>query len=212
MPADYHFTTRWSVRADTHEVFEVLRDPLDLPRWWPDVYISARELKPGDSHGLGQQVAFHSRGALPYTLRWTMTASGGEVPHRIELQARGDFVGTGVWTLWCNGDTTQLQFVWHVEARKPLLRFLSPWLRSIFAWNHAWAMQTGEARLRQEVARRRNYADGAVQSGHGDGVAASKENMMSRNTRLGLIAAIVTFAAGLLKILLLAPGPDTEVE
>jgi hypothetical protein len=32
-----------------------------------------------------------------------------------------------------------------VEVRKPIVRRLTPVLRPVFAWNHRWAMERGEA-------------------------------------------------------------------
>jgi len=47
MPAsrvnDYHFVTRWTVQGTCGEVSDVLGDPLDLPRWWPSVYLNRGE-------------------------------------------------------------------------------------------------------------------------------------------------------------------------
>ena len=34
-----------------------------------------------------------------------------------------------------------------VEVRKPSVRRLTPVLRPVFAWNHRWAMERGEARI-----------------------------------------------------------------
>lgn len=145
--------TCWRVRGEVAEVFEVLREPLALPRWWPDVYRSARETKAGDADGVGQEVLLHTRGALPYTLRWTVIAVGGAIPTRLTLNARGDLEGEGEWQLWQHGEYARLRFEWRVRARKPLLR--RAWmLRPLFVWNHRWAMRRGELRLRQELRRR----------------------------------------------------------
>jgi hypothetical protein len=42
-----------------------------------------------------------------------------------------------------------------LRAEKPLIKYLSFVLKPLFAWNHYWAMNRGEASLRLEVARRR---------------------------------------------------------
>jgi hypothetical protein len=51
MPADRksndcHFVTNWQVPGTCEAVSDVLGDPLDLPRWWPSVYLK-RELSRG---------------------------------------------------------------------------------------------------------------------------------------------------------------------
>jgi hypothetical protein len=48
MPADRksndcHFVTNWNVPGTCEAVSDVPGDPLDLPRWWPSVYLK-REL------------------------------------------------------------------------------------------------------------------------------------------------------------------------
>ncbi|MDA0256551.1 MAG: hypothetical protein O3C25_02260 [Chloroflexi bacterium] len=99
MRGEYYFPTHWHVRGDLDEVAEVLSDPLDLPRWWPSVYLSVRELEPATADGVGQVVELHTRGRLPYRLRWRFRVTEADRPHRLALEASGDFVGRGVWTL-----------------------------------------------------------------------------------------------------------------
>lgn len=51
MPAnDYHFVTRWRVEGTPQHVWDVLDKPLDLPRWWPSVYLQVTEAEPGVFH------------------------------------------------------------------------------------------------------------------------------------------------------------------
>ncbi len=151
---EYHFLTHWRVRGDLDEVAEILSDPLDLPRWWPSVYLDVRELEPAAAGGVGQVVELHTRGRLPYTLLWRFRVTNVERPHRMELEASGDFEGRGVWALSQEGPDVLLSYDWRVRARKPLLRRLSWLLRPLFSWNHRWAMAQGERSLRRELERR----------------------------------------------------------
>ena len=66
----YHFVTHWRVRASLQEVSLIIGNPVDLPRWWPSVYLSVEELVPGGADGLGRVISLHTKGWLPYTLRW----------------------------------------------------------------------------------------------------------------------------------------------
>ncbi len=59
------------MRRSITKVADILDDPLDLPRWWPDVYLDVRELAPGDA-GQRALIGLHTKGRLPYTLRWTL--------------------------------------------------------------------------------------------------------------------------------------------
>jgi hypothetical protein len=155
LPASrYQFTTHWRFAAAIEEVADVLHDPLDLPRWWPSVYLSATELAPRPS-GIGARVRLHTRGWLPYTLHWDLEVVKSDYPRGFAIVASGDFEGTGVWTLTQDGEHVDVSFDWQIDAHKPLLRRWSIILKPIFAANHRWAMRQGEASLRRELERRR---------------------------------------------------------
>src|SRR5262249_56752359 len=86
--------------------------------------------------------------------RWTARAVAREFPRRIVLHASGDFEGEGRWLFQADGPSVDIDYHWTIDARKPLLRYLSFLLRPIFAANHNWAMARGEESLRLELARR----------------------------------------------------------
>lgn len=151
----YHFTTRWQIAGTIDEVADVLKDPLDLPRWWPSVYLAAVELRPAGPGGVGQRVRLHTRGWLPYTLRWDLEVVGSNYPRGFVISATGDLEGSGVWTFQPHGPHVEATFDWRVAAEKPLLRRLSGILRPMFEANHRWAMRQGELSLERELARRR---------------------------------------------------------
>ena len=48
--------------------------------------------------------------------------------------------GTGLWTLTPRDGGTHVRFDWRVLADRPLLRALTPLLRPLLRWNHAWAI------------------------------------------------------------------------
>lgn len=152
---DYHFVTTWRVQGTSGEVADILRDPLDLVRWWPAVYLEAEETVRPDTRGRGQRVRLKTRGWLPYTLLWELEVVESLYPSRFAIEARGDFVGRGVWTLSQHETSVEARYDWHIRAEKPLLRALSPVLRPLLAANHRWAMAQGEESLRLELARRR---------------------------------------------------------
>ncbi len=156
MPAhEYAFTTRWHVAATCEEVFAILEQPEDLPRWWGQVYLGVVNLTPARSEGIGRRIALTTRGWLPYTLRWTLEVTGVQVPHRIAFRATGDFDGGGVWTLTPAPGGVDVRLDWQVVAQKPLLRRCSFLLKPLFAANHHWAMARGLEGLRRELDRRR---------------------------------------------------------
>ena len=157
MPANaYHFVTTWRVEDTTcAEVSEVLGKAEDLVRWWPSVYLAVDVVDPGDAQGLGKHVRLHTRGWLPYTLRWEFDVVESRYPHGFAIAAEGDFEGTGVWTFEQRGPAVDITFDWRIRAEKPLLRWLSFVLKPIFAANHRWAMARGEECLVRELSRRR---------------------------------------------------------
>ncbi len=152
----YHFVTHWRVRATDKEVFDVLSDPIGLKRWWPSVYLDVKVLDPGDpaTHE-GRLIGLHTKGWLPYTLKWQFTVTRSNPPHGFELVAMGDFMGIGIWTLTQQGEFAHVTYDWQVAVRKPLIRYLSPVFRPVFGANHRWAMARGLESLELELRRRR---------------------------------------------------------
>ena len=163
---EYAFLTRWRLRATAQEVFDVLADPFGLSRWWPSVYLEVKELAPAEpAKGLGPVIGLHTKGWLPYTLRWNFRVVESTPPSGFRLVAHGDFEGTGVWTLRqdrdADGDFVDVTYDWRILAEKPLLRYGSFVLRPFFAANHRWAMARGEESLALELRRRRGEATAA---------------------------------------------------
>ena len=153
---EYHFITKWRITGTVDEVTEILSDAPSLVRWWPTVYLDVRELEPGDSNGVGRVIALHTRGWLPYTLKWQFRVTEVRSPYGFSLRAWGDFDGRGVWTFQQDGKYVDITYDWKISAEKPLLRYLSFILKPVFAANHRWAMACGEESLKQELTRRRS--------------------------------------------------------
>ena len=161
MSNQYEFVTRWRVEGTCGEVADILGDALDLPRWWPSVYLGVEELTPADANGLGRRVRLHTKGWLPYTLTWEFVLVESRYPHGYTLVASGDFDGRGVWTFEQDGAFVDVTYDWRLSAEKPLLRNLSFLLKPVFEANHRWAMAQGERSLELELARRRATSDAA---------------------------------------------------
>jgi uncharacterized protein YndB with AHSA1/START domain len=149
----YYFIARWRVKASAKEVFSIISEPLEYPRWWPAVYLEAKEMMPGEARGVGRRVRFLTRGFLPYTLRWESTVLEAESPHRLVVRATGDFDGRGIWSLVEDGEYCDITFDWKLLVEKPGVRELSFALRPLFEANHRWAMERGEESLKLELAR-----------------------------------------------------------
>ena len=160
MPSnDYHFITRWRIEGTVQEVADVLKRAEDLPRWWPSVYLEVREIEAGDGDGIGKVVMLHTRGWLPYTLRWQFRVTESRHPYGYSIEAWGDFNGRGVWTFEQEGGWVNVVYDWKIRADKPLLKALSFLIKPIFAANHRWAMARGEESLRLELKRLRGQTE-----------------------------------------------------
>ena len=152
---DYHFITEWHVPGTVSEVFRILfADSTGLQEWWPSVYLEVKILEKGDANGVGAKVELFTKGWLPYTLRWNFVITESDPPHRVVLEASGDFVGRGIWTLSQAGDQVTLIYDWKIRADKGLLKNFSFIMKPIFGANHHWAMRMGEQSLLLELQRR----------------------------------------------------------
>lgn len=155
MAAPRLMTSHWRINGTIEEVADVLGDVERLPNWWGDVYLGVAVIDPGGEDGIGRRIAFHSRGILPYTLRWQGEVVAADRPHSWTIAATGDLRGRGVWRLRQDDEIADVRYDWQVDVDKPLLRALAPVLWPVFAANHRWAMKKGEEGLRAELARRR---------------------------------------------------------
>jgi hypothetical protein len=153
---DYQFTTHWRVLGLTAKVYDILADASGYLRWWSQVYLEVIVVKPAGEHGLGGVFDLHTRGKLPYTLRWQARVSETNYPAGFTIEATGDFVGRGIWTFTQDRDWVDITFDWRLRAEKPLLRYLSFLFKPFFSANHRWAMARGEEGLRRELAVRSN--------------------------------------------------------
>jgi hypothetical protein len=125
MTNDYHFITHWHVTGRIEDVYDLIANPVGYPRWWTSVYLEAEELARGDENGLGRRFRLHTKGFLPYTLRWESCAIEAKRPYRLEIRATGDLHGRGIWALRQNGPLVHVNFDWKLTAEKPLIRYLS---------------------------------------------------------------------------------------
>lgn len=152
---DYHFTTHWRAPGTAAEIYELLSQPSDLPRWWPSVYLQVEELAAGEPNGRGRELRLLTKGWLPYRLRWCFRVTEVDPPGGFALTAWGDFVGEGRWRFRQDGPEVAITYDWRIRAEKPLLRRFSWLLRPVFAANHRWAMAQGQRSLLREIDRRR---------------------------------------------------------
>ena len=136
----YAFRTVWMIRAPIEAVWREISQPERWPAWWTGLN-AVRD---------GQ---FTWRGWLPYRLTVRMRTEREEPPRLLEAVADGDLVGRGVWHLASQDGGTRVQFDWTVSAGARWMRWLEPFARPVFAWNHDVVMRRGGEGLKRLLER-----------------------------------------------------------
>jgi hypothetical protein len=150
----YCFRNTWRLEAPLEEVYRVLEDIGEYPRWWPEV----RRVDRIDD----DTVRIVARSLLPYSLTFEASDSRGkERAGVLEVVMRGDLEGYSRWSLVGEGSGTRATFEEDVIARKTLLRRLALIARPFFRWNHAVMMRHGRRGLDVYLA---GYRAGAKHS------------------------------------------------
>jgi uncharacterized protein YndB with AHSA1/START domain len=153
MGAKYRFVDTWHVPAPVEHVYDIVGDAMRYPEWWGAFVLDVA----GDDGPprAGRRSSFVVRGFLPYKVRWSATTTDAERPHGFGMALSGDFDGEGRWTFTPDGDGTRAELDWRPEVNKPLIRYLTPLLRPLFAKNHSWAMDRGQEGIVRLIERRR---------------------------------------------------------
>ena len=101
MTGTYHFVTHWRVKALADEVYDIISQPTEYPRWWPSVYLDVQErfLDWHSRGGLGKSSspAYERPAALHPPLGILHNRSDSSASHRL-IEAAGDLNGRGVWS------------------------------------------------------------------------------------------------------------------
>lgn len=153
---EYVFVDEWDVAAPAEAVFDLLADARTYPSWWRPVYLEVVSNGPPE---LGRESRQHFKGRLPYHLRTRSTITVFEPPRLLGADVVGDLRGRGLWTLTPAAGGTHVRFDWQAFADKPLLRVLTPVLRPLLRWNHAWAIARAQEGLEPAARRRADLAE-----------------------------------------------------
>jgi uncharacterized protein YndB with AHSA1/START domain len=137
MASEYVFIDEWDVDAPVEAVFDALADARTYPTWWTPVY---QQVDADGPPAVGAVSRQRFKGRLPYVLKMNSEIARLERPREFEIRVGGDLTGRGVWTLEQRGDRVHVRFDWRVNADRALLRILTPVLRPVFRWNHAYAI------------------------------------------------------------------------
>ena len=132
--------------AGAGDLFDVLEDVADYPRWWPQVRAVAR---------LDDETALVAcRSLLPYTLhvelRPRVRDRDGGV---LEAALDGDLVGRSRWSLTSAAGGTRMVYDQEVHAPSALMRGLTRLARPALEANHGWMMRGALRGLAGRTAR-----------------------------------------------------------
>jgi uncharacterized protein YndB with AHSA1/START domain/quercetin dioxygenase-like cupin family protein len=134
----YEFVDEWDVAAPPEAVFDAIADARTYPQWWRPVYLDVEADGPAEVGKVSRQ---HFKGRLPYHLRTRSRVVALDRPRTVTADVDGDLRGRGTWTLTPTPTAgTRVRFDWQVHADRRLLRALTPVLRPLLRWNHAWAI------------------------------------------------------------------------
>jgi hypothetical protein len=94
---------------------------------------------------LGSVADCEVKGALPFSLCFTVEVTTFQPPHLVEIKSTGDLVGTGKWILESKGNGTQSTFYWDVGTTLPILNLIAriPFVKHILKKSHDDVMAKG---------------------------------------------------------------------
>lgn len=140
----YHFITKWFFQAPVERVWDEAANMKAYPEWW-------RNLKKAKMHGpesrlqLGSVVDCEVKGALPFSLRFTVEVTTFQPPNCMEIKSTGDLAGSGKWVLEPQNGGTLSTFYWDVGTTSPILNLLGriPFVKPMLKKNHDDVMAKG---------------------------------------------------------------------
>ncbi len=138
----FQLVSEWHLAAPPEAVWDVLNRPEAWPQWWPEIR-RVRLLVPGDGKDEGAVRRTWWTSRLPYGFVIDFTTRAVEKPHLLVVEANGDLAGMGRWEIAAIPVGTRVRYVWQVHPRKTWMRWLTPLLAPMFAWNHHAVMRDG---------------------------------------------------------------------
>jgi uncharacterized membrane protein len=142
MPIQYSFVTRWKTNAPHTDVWEVIKDSLDWPRWWKS-FTSVTELSPGDEQNIGSIRRYTLKSPTGYKLTFDLELLERKEYKRLHGKASGELQGSGTWTITEYNGETYIECLWHVQTTKKWMNALAFMLKPAFMYNHQLVMKKG---------------------------------------------------------------------
>ena len=148
----YHFVTKWFFTVPFERVWEETANIEAYPTWWKNLK-KAKLRGPESKLQLGSIADCEVKGALPFSLRFTVEVTAFEPLHLVEIKSTGDLVGTGKWVLETKDNGTQSLFYWDVGTTNPILNILAriPFVKPILEKSHNDVMEKGYEIVKSRV-------------------------------------------------------------
>ena len=148
----YHFVTKWFFTVPVERVWEETANIEAYPTWWKNLK-KAKLRGPESKLQLGSIADCEVKGALPFSLRFTVEVTAFEPLHLVEIKSTGDLVGTGKWVLETKDNGTQSLFYWDVGTTNPILNILAriPFVKPILEKSHNDVMEKGYEIVKSRV-------------------------------------------------------------
>lgn len=148
----YHFVTKWFFTVPVERVWEETANIEAYPTWWKNLK-KAKLRGPESKLQLGSIADCEVKGALPFSLRFTVEVTAFEPLHLVEIKSTGDLVGTGKWVLETKDNGTQSLFYWDVGTTNPILNILAriPFVKPILEKSHKDVMEKGYEIVKSRV-------------------------------------------------------------
>ncbi len=147
----FHLVTEWSFDAPIEHVWELLNEPERFPEWWPG--FDEAEITEGDGE-IGSVARYKVSGDFGFVFYFATRVEEKREPEYIRVSAAGDLAGTGEWFLQQRDGGTDVTYIWDVDVRRPIVRWLSyvPGARAAMKRSHDGVMEEGGENLARLLA------------------------------------------------------------
>lgn len=144
--------SRWQLDCGIEAAWQRIAAIRRWPQWWPNVRAVHVDSAAGDTPRVGNSANLEWKTRLGYGLRLRVLTTSVLPPFELEGTADGDLTGRGLWLLEPQTDQGVLvTYRWDVHLNRPWMRWLSPLLRPLFAWNHFDVMRTGANAMARDI-------------------------------------------------------------